>query len=1112
VNKFIKNRFLIFVFLVISFCFANSFVSSSKASAATNTDYNAILRVYFNSEHDLAKTATIVRSQVIYGRDTDPRPLPWTKTKYYGYNTSTNKIIENPIYLYQRKAKLTKSSDDNVGTYGLCEQIYNYKTFFEKFDLYEASNPNPNRSELKGNYEDLKVRVCQQFYIEDEDLTPQTARTVVLGTPYPNKTNVVESKLSLDVSKSTPKCGSGDYDYGAKVYFSLLKNGKEYKSSASKPIYFKCGNIAKKYTFVTSFIGIPPGNYKLCFKNIGGSVAEGKCKSFTRTNDFQSFTLTGTEDTGTGDNNVNVLATNEAAETVPDECIVETIGWLVCPVFNFLAKLADGAYTFISDKFLKLPVSIFNTNGATNNSWSYFRNFANLGIALVLLIIIFSQITGFGISNYGVKKMLPRLIVGAVLMNLSFWICALAVDLSNVLGKSLYDAFGGLANTIKIAEIGTDVGSGPSFLNLVAKVLYVGVGLGAIVAAGGVWAAVIALAPILLAAVLALAMTFLILIAREALVILLVVLSPVAFLAYLLPNTEKLFTQWRKAFTGLLLVYPSVGLLFGGAKLASGVLTATFTADEWGILPQILAAAVGVLPLFLLPGLLKSSLKSIPAIGKFASKMQERANQRVKKKGKEAYENTDFARNRALRKDFRKDKMQKQWAKRSAKGGALGMVRGAGIPGSEFRKYQEAQAQSAVDKAEKEQVAAAGIRLKNMRKADGSALSKEDYRQLASTGQMTDSNGKTIKLGGAERKAAIDQFAQSADAAELARFIEDVIPGEQDVKMRQHIAAAISGSAGAKGMPGFGGSLIGAIEQGGSIDMGARIVSDIEAGKVTAETMLGMGSKDLELIQKAARGSSKASAILASNARKILDASVTPEGRFGSKSTPVVGSELHDKYMELDPGWVMPLETKIRSGDMTADTFEKHTDEEIGHALSSMSASQLQNALDEVKKHPDKALAAAQGARITQQIREVLDASHNGTTYGGRPAPRLEPSLHDQMRAAASDWTPLGADVRAGSVSAEKIANYSDEDIGHALIDMEATQIHDVIRTVTSHPDPTVATAQDARIAEQIRRVLDASHNGTTYGGRAAPALNGPEYAKLKSLLPSYTPPPLPTP
>ena len=67
---------------------------------------------------------------------------------------------------------------------------------------------------------------------------------------------------------------------------------------------------------------------------------------------------------------------------------------------------------------------------------------------ILLLVVIFSQITGVGIDNYGIKKILPKLIIAAILINLSYWICVAFVDLSNILGNSFQAMFNGLGANI----------------------------------------------------------------------------------------------------------------------------------------------------------------------------------------------------------------------------------------------------------------------------------------------------------------------------------------------------------------------------------------------------------------------------------------------------------------------------------------------------------------------------------------------------------------------------------------------------------------------------------------------------------------------------------------
>jgi hypothetical protein len=123
-------------------------------------------------------------------------------------------------------------------------------------------------------------------------------------------------------------------------------------------------------------------------------------------------------------------------------CAVENVGWIVCPGANFMTQLAVSAYDMI-DGFLQIDSArIFNTeedgNKAAYEAWKTFRDIANVIFVIIFLAVIFSQITGVGISNYGIKKTLPRLIMFAILINISFWLTVIIIDLSNIIGAGIY--------------------------------------------------------------------------------------------------------------------------------------------------------------------------------------------------------------------------------------------------------------------------------------------------------------------------------------------------------------------------------------------------------------------------------------------------------------------------------------------------------------------------------------------------------------------------------------------------------------------------------------------------------------------------------------------------
>lgn len=323
------------------------------------------------------------------------------------------------------------------------------------------------------------------------------------------------------------------------------------------------------------------------------------------------------------------LANVSVAEPAADEqqteedtvaCAISGVGWIVCPTVNFLAGVADMAFDFLADNFLSVPTGFFDTSSTTYTAWKTFVSIANAAFVIVFLIMIYSQITGGGWSNYALKKLLPRLIIAAILVNLSFIICALAADLSNTLGYWLKSFLSGLAGASTSSSAGTytDWSTGANFAGIAGTVLAgSAVAAGGVAASGGITLALVALLGILVPGLIALIMIFLILMVRQVIIVLLIVIAPLAFVAFLLPNTESLFKKWQKLFTSMLLLFPIIGLIYGASSLASGIITAAYanSPDDTMELGNIIGAGVMILPLFVVPSVLKKSIDAVGSLG-----------------------------------------------------------------------------------------------------------------------------------------------------------------------------------------------------------------------------------------------------------------------------------------------------------------------------------------------------------------------------------------------------------------------------------------------------------------------------------------------------------------
>lgn len=306
----------------------------------------------------------------------------------------------------------------------------------------------------------------------------------------------------------------------------------------------------------------------------------------------------------------NITVDTAQATTSPQtsSCDVSHgVGWIICPITNFLAEGMDFAYKTLSDFLFVRPTSN-DQNSALFRAWSYMRNIANVAFVIVFLIVIYSQLTNFGVSNYGLKKLLPRLIIAAILVNLSYYICAIAIDASNILGYSLQDLFIWIRNGL-VGTTGNswDAGNWSSVTGFILSggtaATAGGIALFSTLSYYGAAGSIFLLLPSLVSGLMAVIVALVIIAGRQALITILAIISPLAFVAYLLPNTEKLFEKWRSTFLTLLIVFPAFSVIFGGAQLAGTAIIQNASS----INAIILGMLVQVFPLFITPMLIKLS-------------------------------------------------------------------------------------------------------------------------------------------------------------------------------------------------------------------------------------------------------------------------------------------------------------------------------------------------------------------------------------------------------------------------------------------------------------------------------------------------------------------------
>ena len=128
---------------------------------------------------------------------------------------------------------------------------------------------------------------------------------------------------------------------------------------------------------------------------------------------------------------------------------------------------------------------------------------------------------------------------------------------------------------------------------------------------GGFWLFIIIFIIGLLVALISVLAFFIMIAARKIVVIGCAAIAPLAFVCYILPNTQNLFRRWLDLLKGMLIIYPLCSLLYGVSQL---IKTIAFS-DTTDVLIQIIALIAAFLPFAVAPSLLKKAFNSLGEVG-----------------------------------------------------------------------------------------------------------------------------------------------------------------------------------------------------------------------------------------------------------------------------------------------------------------------------------------------------------------------------------------------------------------------------------------------------------------------------------------------------------------
>ena len=479
---------------------------------------------------------------------------------------------------------------------------------------------------------------------------------------------------------------------------------------------------------------------------------------------------------------LNIQAPAEVKdEPAPDDtqCSIGMLGWILCPVFSFMGSINDKVYNILKNWLVLAPfqTSSGGSNSAAYDVWTKFRDIANVMFIIAFLAIIYAQVTGRAASDYGLRRRMPRIIIVALLVNLSYIICGVVVDIVNVAGDSIFKL---LVNT-------TIEGSGIEQYGTWEKVVTT-ITLGGGAAAGtlAILGNLAALVPMLLAAFIALVATFLVLLFRQAAIIILVIVAPIAFAMLVLPSTEKWFNKWKDFFLQLLFIYPIFALVFGGSNMAAEVIRGD-AAENGEVLLTIFSLAIMVIPLFTIPLILKLGGG---VANRFTGILDRQTNKGFiggLKKGAQ---------------EFRDDrKVQQQTRALSGRGGAL-FAYGSLIRGNQRRKAKGVYAKSMASKNASEYVGtsrlgtAAGAAAGTFAPASLKQAAKDALRKEVDKAERENHEAEVVRIENgdhqtaeqlmnaalpkgngehrSDRSAAIQKVVESGDVGNINKLVDNV--------------------------------------------------------------------------------------------------------------------------------------------------------------------------------------------------------------------------------------------------------------------------------------------------------------------------------------------------
>lgn len=362
--------------------------------------------------------------------------------------------------------------------------------------------------------------------------------------------------------------------------------------------------------------GVPVANVGCVTGSVTGGPGIATALENADTQDVCENSANGTWTNGSCDLGASRASTRDDASSTGEE-LANTCesrsgawGWLLCSGIDLL----DGMINWVDNQIQRLLEVNQDryTNDALKRAWATLRNISYMILIPIMLVMVIGTAIGLEtFSAYTVRKALPRMVIAIIFIALSWYICVFMIGMFNAIGSGVV----GLVTAPFRAEIAaneidpacadgslnltclfsTDIGveGGAGILRGIATTFaQVGLILGLVVFL--VWQGAI----LLLGAVAA----FLVLFAREMFILGLMLMAPLAILAWIFPGNDKLWKMWWNSFSKLLMMFPLImGIIAVGRIFAWIINESPGGALEGSVLHPIMKLTAYLLPYAFIP-------------------------------------------------------------------------------------------------------------------------------------------------------------------------------------------------------------------------------------------------------------------------------------------------------------------------------------------------------------------------------------------------------------------------------------------------------------------------------------------------------------------------------